>query len=118
MGRDRYRKSKDWERCLFPKLYSLSVLYFMMLGLMVLIVQVSSMVSFGLPIHILNIRGADGSRIILYNNMSAKDPSYEELKTFLKADLTDSTPYDNFCQFPRPLIGLSFSSSYQLSRHL
>lgn len=95
MGRDRYRKSKDWERCLFPKLYSLSVLYFMILGLMVLIVQVSSMVSFGLPIHILNIGGADGSRIILYNNMSAKDPSYEELKTFLKADLTDSTPYDN-----------------------
>lgn len=26
--------------------------------------------------------------------MSAKDPSYEELKAFLKADLTDSVPYD------------------------
>ncbi len=27
--------------------------------------------------------------------MSAKDPSYEELKTFLKADLTDSIPYND-----------------------
>jgi len=26
--------------------------------------------------------------------MSAKDPSYEELKAFLKADLTDSIPYN------------------------
>jgi len=53
------------------------------------------MMSFGFPVHILNIGGADGSRIILKNNMSAKDPSYDELKTFLKADLTDSTPFDN-----------------------
>lgn len=50
-------------------------------------------VSFSLPIHVLNIAGADGSRIILYNNVSATDPSYEKLKTFLNTDLTDSIPY-------------------------
>jgi hypothetical protein len=65
-----------------------------MVGLMVLILHLYFTISFSLPIHVLNIEGADGSRIILYNNMSAKDPSYEELKAFLKADLTDSIPYD------------------------
>jgi hypothetical protein len=91
----RYRKLKNWKRYIFSKLYFISVLYFMILGLMILILQLYFTTSFDLPIHILNIGGADGSRIILYNNMSAKDPSYAELKTFLKADLTDSIPYDN-----------------------
>lgn len=66
----------------------------MMTGLMILMLHLYFTVSFSLLIHVLNIAGADGSRIILHNNMSAKDPSYEELKTFLKADLTDSIPYD------------------------
>lgn len=81
------------ERYKFPKLSTLLALYLMMTGLMILILQVYFTISFSLPIHVLNIAGADGSRIILHNNMSAKDPSYEELKTFLKADLTDSIPY-------------------------
>lgn len=82
------------ERYKFPKLSSILALYFTMVGLMTLILQVYFTVSFSLPIHFLNVAGADGSRIVLYNNMSAKDPSYEELKEFLKADLTDSIPYD------------------------
>lgn len=46
------------------------------------------------PNHVLNIVGADGNRIILANNESAADPSYEELRIFLKADSTDMIPYD------------------------
>lgn len=46
------------------------------------------------PDHVLNIVGADGNRIVLVNNENAVDPSYEELKTFLKADRTDTIPYD------------------------
>jgi len=83
------------ERYKFPKLSSILALYFMITGLMILVLQVYFTISFSLPTHILNIAGADGSRIILHNNMSAKDPSYEELKTFLKADLTDSIPYND-----------------------
>jgi hypothetical protein len=50
------------------------------------------------PDNVLNIIGADGHRIILANNLSARDPSYEELKTFLKADKTDQIPY-NYSSF-------------------
>ena len=83
------------EKYIFPKLSTLLALFFTILGLMILILQVYFTVSFSLPTHVLNIVGADGSRIILHNNVSAKDPSYEELKTFLRTDLTDSTPFDN-----------------------
>ena len=83
------------ERYKFPKLSSILALYFTMVGLMILILQIYFTISFSLPIHVLNIAGADGSRIVLHNNMSAKDPSYEELKAFLKADLTDSIPYND-----------------------
>ncbi|MCX8125847.1 MAG: hypothetical protein N3E40_01705 [Dehalococcoidia bacterium] len=38
--------------------------------------------------------GADGHRIILRNNPDAKNPSWEELKTFLLKDDTDSLEYD------------------------
>lgn len=44
--------------------------------------------------HVLNIAGADGNRIVLVNNENAIDPSYEELKTFLRVDQTDTIPYD------------------------
>lgn len=50
------------------------------------------------PDNVLNIAGADGHRITLANNVSARDPSYEELKTFLKADLTDQILY-NYSSF-------------------
>jgi len=50
----------------FPKLSSILALYFMMTGLMILILQIYFTVSFSLSIHVLNIAGADGSRIILY----------------------------------------------------
>jgi hypothetical protein len=38
--------------------------------------------------------GADGKPIILDNNSSASDPSYAQLLTFLKADRTESYPYE------------------------
>lgn len=50
------------------------------------------------PDNVLNSVGADGHRITLANNVSARDPSYEELKTFLKADKTDQIPY-NYSSF-------------------
>lgn len=50
------------------------------------------------PDNVLNIAGADGHRIILANNVSARDPTYEELKTFLKADRTDEIRY-NYSSF-------------------
>lgn len=46
------------------------------------------------PNHVLNIVGADGNKIVLVNNENAIDPSYEELKMFLKTDRTDTIPYD------------------------
>lgn len=50
------------------------------------------------PDNVLNSVGADGHRITLANNVSARDPSYEELKTFLKADQTDQILY-NYSSF-------------------
>ncbi len=38
--------------------------------------------------------GADGHRITLKNNPQASDPSWEQLKTFLRQDDTDRIPYD------------------------
>lgn len=38
--------------------------------------------------------GADGHRITLRNNPQASDPSWEQLKTFLRLDDTDQIPYD------------------------
>jgi hypothetical protein len=82
------------EKYKFPKVFTVLVLCLTILELMLLILQLYFTVTFSLPVHVLNIAGADGSRVVLYNNMSAKDPSYEDLKTFLKADITDSIPYD------------------------
>jgi hypothetical protein len=48
----------------------------------------------GISENILNIAGAAGSRIILLNYDNATDPTYEELKKFLKADSTDRISYD------------------------
>lgn len=44
--------------------------------------------------HVLNIVGADGHRITLVNNVSARDPSYAELLNFLRADETDKIQYN------------------------
>lgn len=48
--------------------------------------------------HVLDIAGADGHRITLANNVSARDPSYEDLLNFLMVDQTDEIQY-NYSSF-------------------
>ena len=81
-------------------LSALLSLCMMIVGLAFLVFLASSVLSDGDPsdyndpVKYLNIAGADGHRIKLVNNVNATDPSYEELKRFLKADLTDTIPYE------------------------
>lgn len=93
--RDVCKILKDLEKLRYSKALKIFAIYVMILILVLSILQIFSTLSFGFPVHILDVGGADRSQIILYNNISAKDPSFEELKTFLKAYLTDSIPYDN-----------------------
>lgn len=55
---------------------------------------VSSLSGITVPVHSLNIEGGDGLRITLFNNMSAKDPTYDELITFIRNDKTDEIGYN------------------------
>lgn len=45
------------------------------------------------PFYPLDYGGADGHKIILVNNLSSRDPMYEELKDFLRTDQTDKREY-------------------------
>ncbi len=48
-----------------------------------------------------NITGADKQPIIIRNYANAKNPTYQELLTFMKSDKTDETPYqsDKYASF-------------------
>jgi hypothetical protein len=119
MGKYRYRKPRYWNKHTslgLWMLYRVKSLYYrirkmlisflsflwyatvFLIGLVVIFEIVAPsddpVMNSILHTHVLNIAGADGHRITLVNNVSARDPSYTELLNFLRVDETDKIQYD------------------------